>query len=501
MMGAPWIRLAFFRLLMVVAGDALLWSPQESQAALLGRWTFEEGSLADSTGNFGPLMLHGNASIANGELLVHSDGTYGWQIPAGWASTTGYSGPAIADKTLVSWVTLSDIDQQGMGAAIAIVRNGREVFDAIVFEDQHQHLADLSKHQWQATSEGNRRWQKFEPGYRETASGEQLLLAVTYGLQGNGNVTIRGYRNGVQLGEYTTGNAASWQPGDAVVLFGPRHLTPDPEAGLRPVGGLNAKIAEARIYDTALPPEEILKLSTKASRSLVEWTAAGQVVDVLAYPQGPSGLKCFSRLGESASVRATLQEDRFSGFSDATGWLEGAFSDDLLANTYLSTVAVADAPSEGTTSYVTSDRFRIAPLVIAGSPNSIELARGSVSDGVFRSEWSDNQGCRYSVVGQETSRRPLKVGDVTGDQLFDSGDLVQTFASGKYETGLPANWYEGDWTFDNRFDTTDLIEAFKQGTYEKPSAGVAAVPEPSSWGLFALGGFAIRSLGTRRLRL
>ena len=80
------------------------------------------------------------------------------------------------------------------------------------------------------------------------------------------------------------------------------------------------------------------------------------------------------------------------------------------------------------------------------------------------------------------------VGDANLDGEFDSGDFVDVFAAGKYETGELALWSEGDWNADERFDSGDFVVAFQGGGYEmgaRPAA--AAVPEPSSWLLAILG--------------
>jgi hypothetical protein len=56
-------------------------------------------------------------------------------------------------------------------------------------------------------------------------------------------------------------------------------------------------------------------------------------------------------------------------------------------------------------------------------------------------------------------------GNANLDGRFDSGDLVQVFISGKYQTGLPATWSEGDWNDDGVFDSSDLVAAFQDGRY------------------------------------
>ena len=89
------------------------------------------------------------------------------------------------------------------------------------------------------------------------------------------------------------------------------------------------------------------------------------------------------------------------------------------------------------------------------------------------------------------------VGDANLDNEFNSGDLVDVFAAGKYESGEMAGWAEGDWNGDMSFDSGDLVVAFADGGYEQGPPAVNAVPEPSSLVLLGLGLLAIF---TRRRR-
>ena len=43
------------------------------------------------------------------------------------------------------------------------------------------------------------------------------------------------------------------------------------------------------------------------------------------------------------------------------------------------------------------------------------------------------------------------VGDTNLDGEFSSGDLVQVFVDGKYETNEEAGWEQGDWNGDHHF--------------------------------------------------
>ena len=113
---------------------------------------------------------------------------------------------------------------------------------------------------------------------------------------------------------------------------------------------------------------------------------------------------------------------------------------------------------------------------------------------------------RNGEVNQEDRRiwvEDLKntwFGDSNLDLEFTSGDMVQVFVRGKYETGADAGWDDGDWNGDGKFGSSDMVTAFAKGGYEKGQRPpqVAVVPEPSSVVLLSLG--VAMGLGLRRYR-
>ncbi|WP_377701655.1 PEP-CTERM sorting domain-containing protein [Pseudoduganella sp. UC29_71] len=218
-----------------------------ANATLIGQWTFEgSNALADSTGHFGNLELRGNASIANGQLTVDGTGT----TALGWARTTGYTGPAITSKTLVVWGQLTGLSNAATaGSMMTIDKVGSDNFDGIIYGENQANT-------WMNGSSNGWRNNAFNPGYTENSINNLIQMAISYQDFGNGTLQITGYRNGVNIGSYLAGNAATWTQNDTEILFGIRHAN---SAASGP-GGLDAVLSEARLYNTALTQAEIQAL-------------------------------------------------------------------------------------------------------------------------------------------------------------------------------------------------------------------------------------------------
>jgi Concanavalin A-like lectin/glucanases superfamily/Bacterial TSP3 repeat len=262
---------------MMIAGAA-----PRCGAALVGQWTFENGSLADSTGNFEALVLQGDATISNGALDVNGAGTNA----SGWASTSGSGGVAIGAKTLVSWITLQSLSEAVVaGSAMTIDSTTFDQFDGIVF-------AERDANRWMSGSNGfSRTPASFsEDSALESSTGTMIQLAITYE-DVAGTARITGYRNGVLMGTYDSGPFATWAAGNQEIIFGKRHLS-DPTNG---PGALDALIHEARLYDTALTQAQIQALQltvptdSDADDLLDQWemTHAGNLTDLNGKGTGP----------------------------------------------------------------------------------------------------------------------------------------------------------------------------------------------------------------------
>ena len=57
------------------------------------------------------------------------------------------------------------------------------------------------------------------------------------------------------------------------------------------------------------------------------------------------------------------------------------------------------------------------------------------------------------------------IGDANLNGEFNSGDMVQVFARGKYETLETAGWEDGDFNGDTLFGSGDMVAAFVGGGY------------------------------------
>jgi len=146
---------------------------------------------------------------------------------------------ANTDKTLVSWVALTDRNQRA-GSVLTIQRG--PIFDGIVF-------AERAPNKWMAGSAAFRRTQKVQDKIpAETTDGKALLqMAIVY--KGD---TISIYRNGKVYASYKARNIDLLSGKNNGVVFGLRHV-----GGTGSIGG---SIEDARIYSRALSVDELKAL-------------------------------------------------------------------------------------------------------------------------------------------------------------------------------------------------------------------------------------------------
>jgi hypothetical protein len=126
------------------------------------------------------------------------------------------------------------------------------------------------------------------------------------------------------------------------------------------------------------------------------------------------------------------------------------------------------------------DIDELSVVVREGShPKRYDLTDDDLVDGDDRDVWVHELKRTY-------------FGDANLDGEFNSSDMTQVFAAGKYESDNYANWSHGDWDGDGLFDSSDMVTAFVDAGYEKgPRATVATVPEPTSVLLLILGTLSV----------
>ncbi|WP_172824433.1 BspA family leucine-rich repeat surface protein [Polaribacter sp. KT25b] len=212
--------------------------PSAIPSGLIGHWDFENGSLEDKTGNWAALTLNSSTSIVDGKLDLN---------PGSLASTSTYAGETIKQKTLVSFVELQDLSARAGSVLTIDGKNTTDNFDGIVFSERQVN-------RWMAGSSWFRRTVNPTPGFEETTVGEPIMMAITYTEKSNGTVSIRIYRNAVEIASYIKGNIAQWLPNNAEVLFGARHTLP----AMR--GNIDALVDEAMIFNRPLSDAEIMTL-------------------------------------------------------------------------------------------------------------------------------------------------------------------------------------------------------------------------------------------------
>lgn len=219
-----------------------------AHAGLVHQWTFNDGTANDSVGtNHG--TLYNGATVSGGQLRLDGVNDYFRTIPLT---------QTLSNRTLMVWVTLSNLTQQGGSALTLEDPTGFDVFDGIVYGEQ-------VTNRWINGSDNGGRWNS-EAGTaaspEETSLGK-VWIAIVYGAPASSADNIKIYRNGVLAADYVSGPRATYAAGVADVVIGVRHA--DLIGGTGTAEGfdqfLAGSIDEARIYDTALTSSQIADIS------------------------------------------------------------------------------------------------------------------------------------------------------------------------------------------------------------------------------------------------
>jgi hypothetical protein len=375
---------------------------------LVGDWTFAGGEALESTGLWSSFTMHGDATIDGDQLVVTGNGDLnggnGENAATGWADASGYTGPPITDKTLVSWVKLDDAEVRS-GSPISLYSHEQgDIFDAVDY-------AEYTPHEWMQGSEGGfRNTTGFQPGHADTDTTNVRQIAISYRANGDGSQTVTGCLNGGQLGSFVTGASPTFGE-TSQALFGPRHQSSVPDEAfpefstLVPVGSISAHITESRIYGAALSCGELAALSPQPAPT-APWVPRA----VTATPGNASATVSFTTPGFDGgspitgyTVTATDATNQARGGQTATGTgspitVTGLTNADSYTFTVHATNSVGDSAESAPSEAVTPSRITAQP--------SDNPAQDSVS--VFGT-FDPAEGGPATVSGTATDRTNVSV--------------------------------------------------------------------------------------------
>lgn len=231
-------------------------SDEKPVETLLHQWTFNDGTANDLIGDSNGVLKNG-ASIIDGKLVLDGIDDYVRTLPLK---------TSIRSKTLMAWVTLSNVFQKG-GGVITLENHPDsscivESFDSIVYGER-------SDSQWIAGSEFFIRTPEDNGGSLETirSIAQEIHISIVY----SSDNSIRIYRNGNLYASHMIGVLKDYSANVADVLIGLRHecaTVPGTPTGT-PNGFdrfLAASVNEARIYNSALSDSEVLRIFNEGPR-------------------------------------------------------------------------------------------------------------------------------------------------------------------------------------------------------------------------------------------
>ncbi|MCF7734347.1 MAG: LamG domain-containing protein [Akkermansiaceae bacterium] len=218
------------------AAWALLGAAASASAGLVHRWSFN-GTANDSVGTaHGTLFGNTPPAITGGKLVLNPGSDQNQYM-----KTSAFTGETLGTRTLVAWVTLSDLNQPGGAGVLGIHPAGVDNFDSIVYGERVAKQWMNGSSYWARTVANN-------GGAAETSTGE-VMMAIVY----DSDNSIKLYHNGVR---YDTGaNKGTLETRTAPIAILGRRQEGSPPS-------LQGAINEARIYDYALTDVEIQNLNT-----------------------------------------------------------------------------------------------------------------------------------------------------------------------------------------------------------------------------------------------
>lgn len=331
--------------------------------------------------------------------------------------------------------------------------------------------------------------------YSSTDGAFQNLDNPDWGIAGDGIISAEGYEfeNEAEFGEYSIDDLI--RPLKELRTFRERITLRNvefgevPERSMDEIGGLSWRFVYdalgndqiyASIYEDSEAPEGkwILRITSGGNGVESEIERGTQISMEISYDMSLGEAQVFYDADITDGIPATsigpIPASTNHPSADSYVLLSFGASGSGRANgvierwtRFVESSVVGDINGDGQLATADIDLLSRAVRLGIQGESTLDLNSDSRVDNLDHSEW---------VRATGTYR-----GDGDLDGLFDSRDLVATFAAGQYEDASPHNstWSTGDWNGDGEFGTSDLILAFQDGGYEKGLSQAIVVPEPS----------------------
>ena len=413
---------AIKRALAGFAAWALLGAAASAAPGLVHRWSFS-GTANDSVGTaHGTLFGNTPPAITDGKLVLNPGSDQNQYM-----KTSAFTGETLGTRTLVAWVTLSDLNQPGAGGVLGIHPAGVDNFDSITYGER------VAK-QWMNGSSGFARTVANNGGAAETSTAE-VMMAIVY----DSDNSIKLYRNGVRYD--TNANAGTLVTRTApIAVLGRRQEGANED--------LQGAINEARIYDYALTDVEIQNLNNLGPDTLPG--EAEVFFDITASPGtggeiSPAGVRV---VAQSSTPTYTITPA--IGYDVADVVLDaGTGSESHLGAVTTYTFAPVTAAHTISASFVAVDPHTITASADTG---------GSISpDGAVSVAHRDSQ--TYTItpaIGYDVADVVLDAG--TGSESHLGSVTTYTFANVQTDHTISATFVAGSlvhrWSFNGTADDT-----------------------------------------------
>lgn len=204
--------------------------------SLIHRWSFNDGTANDSVGMAnGTLFGNTTPAITGGQLILNLGSDQNQYMKTSALPET------LGARTIVGWVSLSNLSQPGGAGVLGIHPAGVDNFDSIVYQER-------TSGQWMNGSSGFARSPENNGGAAETSTGA-VMIALTYETDNS----IKIYRNGFRYDTSATQGSLVTRT-NPIAIIGRRFEGASPS--------LQGAVDEARIYNTPLSAMEIGNLYT-----------------------------------------------------------------------------------------------------------------------------------------------------------------------------------------------------------------------------------------------